>query len=238
MKVSVVVAAYNEAPVIEKVVRAALAAVPGCEVIVADDGSTDGTGAVASKSGAIVVQLHQNRGKGHAVRAGLVRASGDVIVLIDGDGQDDPAEIPLLLAALEEADLVVGSRFLGRLGPGAITAVNHAGNRFLTAVLNRLFSVQLTDTQAGFKALRRSLAMELPLGAGRFDIEVDVLLGVLQRGGRVVEVPVGREARPYGASRFNRILDGTRILLRIVKKRLSGPARAAARPARSEPRAP
>jgi glycosyltransferase involved in cell wall biosynthesis len=236
MKVSVVIAAYNEAPVIGQVVRAALAA-GAAEVIVADDGSTDGTNAAASNSGAVVMRMHKNMGKGHAVRAGLKRASGDVIVLIDGDGQDDPSEIPLLLAALEQADLVVGSRFVGRLGPGAITPINHAGNRFLSGVINLLFGVQLTDTQAGFKALRRSLAEELPLTAGRYDIEADLLLSVLQRGGRVVEIPVGREARAHGKSHFNRVLDGTRILLRILSRRFT-PARGEARRARWESRGP
>jgi dolichol-phosphate mannosyltransferase len=237
MTVSVVIAAYNEAPVIGEVVRRALVAIPGAEVIVVDDGSTDSTDAVASNSGAVVVQLHQNRGKGHAVRAGLRRAGGDVVVFLDGDGQDDPADIPALLAALEGADLAVGSRFIsrGHLAPGAITPVNLAGNQFLTAVLNLLFGARLTDTQAGFKALRRSLALQLDLTAGSYDIEVDLLLGVLRRGGRVVEVPVGREARQHGKSRFNRILDGTRILSRIVLTRL---APAAARRARSESRAP
>jgi glycosyltransferase involved in cell wall biosynthesis len=227
--ISIVLAAYNEAPAIGGVVQKALA-LPDAEVIVVDDGSTDGTDAIASKSGASVVRLHQNRGKGHAVRAGLEAARGEIVVLLDGDGQDDPSEIPLLLQALEGADLAVGSRFLGRFGPGAITPVNHAGNRFLTGVINLLFGVRLTDTQAGFKALRRSLALELPLRAGRFDIEVDLLLSVLQRRGRVVEVPVGREARLHGTSRLNRVLDGTRILLRILRKRL--PARGEARRAR------
>jgi dolichol-phosphate mannosyltransferase len=237
MTVSVVIAAYDEAPVIGEVVRRALAALPGAEVVVADDGSRDGTDAAASNAGAVVVRLHQNHGKGHAVRRGIARAGGEVIVLLDGDGQDDPADIPVLLAALEGADLVIGSRFVGRLGPGAITPVNYAGNRFLTAVLNLLYGVRLTDTQAGFKALRRSLALDLDLTAGRYDIEVDLLLGVLQRGGRVVEVPVGREARPHGQSRFNRVLDGTRILGRILLKRLRRPAPAEARRARSGSRA-
>src|SRR5207253_641457 len=107
MSVSVIIAAYNEAPVIGEVVRRTLAALPGAEVIVADDGSTDGTDAIASNSGAVVVHLHQNRGKGHAVRRGLARARGELLVLLDGDGQDDPADIPALLAALSNADLVV-----------------------------------------------------------------------------------------------------------------------------------
>ena len=86
--------------------------------------------------------------------------------------------------------------------------------------MNLLYGVRLTDSQAGFKALGRALATDLELSAGRYDIEVDVLLGVLARGDRVVEVPVRREARKDGLSRFNRARDGTRILFRIIRKRL------------------
>ena len=204
--ISVVVAAYDEAHAIGDLVRAALALVPRVEVVVADDGSADGTSEVARRAGARVVKLPTNRGKGHAVRRGIAEARGEIIVLMDGDGQDDPADIPVLLDALGAgADLAVGSRFLGHFAHGAITPVNRAGNVFLTRVINFLFGVRLSDTQAGFKALRRALASELELTAGRYDIEVDLLLGVLKRGGRVVEVPVRREARKHGKSRLNRV---------------------------------
>ena len=219
--VSVVIAAYNEAPVIGSVVCDALRAVPSAEVVVVDDGSTDDTGGVAAGAGARVVQLQTNAGKGAAVRRGLMEARGDVIVLIDGDGQDDPAEIPWLIEALRpDVDLVVGSRFIGRFEPGAITPVNHWGNRFLTAMINLLFSTALTDTQAGFKAFRAETLRRVNLSAQRFDIEVDLLGGLLRAGGRVVEVPVRRARREHGASRLNSFVDGARILRRIVTLRL------------------
>lgn len=219
--VTVLVAAYNEAPVIGDVVRAALRAVPAGEVLVVDDGSTDGTDRAAADAGARVLRLPANGGKGAAVRQGLIDARGEVIVLIDGDGQDDPTEIPRLLEALRpDVDLVVGSRFIGRFEPGAITPFNRWGNRFLTAVINLLFSTALTDTQAGFKAVRAETLRRLNLRAARFDIEVDLLLGVLRAGGRVVEVPVGRAPRQHGESRLNSLVDGARILRRIVALRL------------------
>jgi glycosyltransferase involved in cell wall biosynthesis len=218
--VTVLIAAYNEAPVVGQVVRAALAAAPAGEVLVVDDGSTDGTGEVAAAAGARVLRLPVNGGKGAAVRRGLAEARGAVIVLIDGDGQDDPAEIPRLLEALRpDVDLVVGSRFLGRFEPGAITPINHWGNRFLTGVVNRLFASRLTDTQAGFKAFRTEALRRVSLRADRFDIEVDLLVGLLRAGGRVVEVPVGRAPREHGQSRLNSIADGLRILRRILSLR-------------------
>jgi glycosyltransferase involved in cell wall biosynthesis len=218
----VLVAAYNEAPVIGDVVRSALRAMPSGEVLVVDDGSTDGTDRVAAEAGARVLRLPSNAGKGIAIRHGLPEAKGEVIVLIDGDGQDDPGEIPQLLEALRPGvDLVVGSRFIGHFEPGAITPVNHWGNRFLTSVINVLFGAHLTDTQAGFKAFRAETLRRVNLSAHRFDIEVDLLLGVLGAGGRVVEVPVRRGPREHGESRLNSLRDGTRILRRIVARRLS-----------------
>ena len=218
--VTVLVAAYNEAPVIGDVVREARHAVPTGEVLVVDDGSTDGTDRAAADAGARVVRLPANGGKGSAVRRGLSEARGEVIVLIDGDGQDDPTEIPRLLDALRtDVDLVVGSRFIGQFEPGAITPLNHRGNRFLTSVINVLFSTALTDTQAGFKALRAETLRRVNLRAHRFDIEVDLLLGVLRAGGRVVEVPVRRAPRQHGESRLNSLRDGTRILRRIIALR-------------------
>jgi glycosyltransferase involved in cell wall biosynthesis len=219
--VTVLVAAYNEAPAVGGVVRDALRAVPSGEVLVVDDGSTDGTDRAAADAGARVLRLPANGGKGLAVRRGLSEARGEVIVLIDGDGQDDPAEIPRLLEALHpDVDLVIGSRFIGRFEPGAITPFNHRGNRFLTSVINHLFSTALTDTQAGFKAFRAETLRRVNLRANRFDIEVDLLLGILRAGGRVVEVPVRRAPRRYGQSRLNSLLDGARIFGRIVALRL------------------
>jgi glycosyltransferase involved in cell wall biosynthesis len=220
--VTVLIACYNEAPVIGEIVAAALRALPSVEVVVVDDGSNDGTDRVAAAAGARVLRLPVNGGKGGAIRRGLDEVRGDVVVLIDGDGQDDPAEIPKLLEPLEAgADLVVGSRFIGHFEPGAITPVNHWGNRFLTGVINVLFATSLTDTQAGFKALRSEMLRRVPLSAHRFDIEVDLLLGVLRAGGRVVEVPVRRAARQHGSSRLNSLRDGALIFRRILARRLA-----------------
>lgn len=222
MSVSVILAAYNEAGTIEKVVRGCVEHTPDLdEVIVVDDGSRDETGSLAEKAGARVERLSPNRGKGAAVRRGIEMARGDILLFLDADGQDDPREIPTLLGAFEPGvDMVVGSRFLGQFGEGAITPLNRAGNQLLTGVVNALFGAHLTDTQAGFRAVRRTAAERARLSADRYDIEVDLLLSVLRSGARVVEVPVSRARRSHGASGLHSFRDGTRILVRILRKRL------------------
>jgi len=226
-QVTVIVPAYNAAGTLSSCLAALASQVYPCssyEVIVVDDGSTDDTAARAAAAGARVVRLAPNGGKGVALRHALPLTRGDVIVILDADGQDHPADIPLLLEALRPGvDMVVGSRFLGRFGPGAITPVNRLGNQFLTAVVNLLFGCHLTDTQAGFRAMRRHTVLGWKLAASRYDIEVDLLLSVLRSGGRIVEVPVRREARSHGRSGLDSVRDGTRILLRIVRKRFGPP---------------
>jgi glycosyltransferase involved in cell wall biosynthesis len=220
--VTVVAPAYNEAASVGAVVEGARAATPGLvEVLVIDDGSTDGTAEVAARAGARVVRLSPNQGKGHAVRTAIREARGDVLVFIDADGQDDPAEIPRLLDALTpDVAMVIGSRFRGTLREGAITRLNHAGNRSLTWLFNRLFRSSLTDTQAGFRAVRKSAIQLDLLRASRYEIETELTLHVLQQGSRVVEVPVSRDRRTGGSSGFVVPYHGLRILSWMVAGRL------------------
>lgn len=218
MTVSVVLAALNEAANLGPVVRGCLVHVD--EVVVVDDGSTDDTANVARETGARVISLSRNRGKGVAVRRGALEARGDVLVFMDADGQDDPEDLPVLLLALDRADLVVGSRFLGRFEDDAITPLHAWGNRALTRMINLLFGVRLTDSQAGFRAIRRDRFLAAELDATGYDVEVDLLLEVLRTGGKVLEVPVTRKARTGGRSHLRTLRDGARIAARIGLKRL------------------
>lgn len=219
MNTTAVLAAFNEAANIGPIVRDCLPYAD--EVLVVDDGSSDNTAAVAAAAGARVVQLSRNRGKGVAVRRGAHEARGEVLVFLDADGQDDPNDIPTLLGALhDDVGLVVGSRFLGHFEPGSIEAVHVLGNRALTGMVNVLFDAALTDTQAGFRALRRERFLSCALDAHGYDVEVDLLLEVLGTGGRIVEVPVTRRPRTSGHSHLRTVTDGSRIALRIALQRL------------------
>jgi len=218
MRVSVVLAALDEAANIGPVIRGCLTHAD--EVVVVDDGSTDNTASVARQAGARVISLSRNRGKGAAVRRGALEATGDVLVFLDADGQDDPADLPALLAALEGADMVIGSRFLGHFERDAITPLHAWGNQALTRAVNLLFGARLTDTQAGFRALRRDTFLSARLGATGYDVEVDLVLELLRRGGTLTEVPVTRRARSNGYSHLRTLRDGARIAARIGLKRL------------------
>ena len=220
-RVSVILPAHNEAAAIAAVVRDCRAAVSGSdEIVVVDDGSTDATADAAAEAGARVIRLERNHGKGHALRLGIEQSTGEILVFLDADGQDDPLEIPLLLAPLAEgADLVIGSRFLGRFDPGAIKPVNRLGTLALTSIVNALFGVRVTDILAGFRAMRRTLLDRVILQAKGYEIETDLLLQTLKIGARVTEVPVRRRARRHGQSGLNPINDGLRILGRILRVR-------------------
>jgi glycosyltransferase involved in cell wall biosynthesis len=221
--VSIVIPAHNERPTIERVVQSSAAAVPGAEVIVVDDGSRDDTDAAAAGAGARVIRLDPNQGKGAALRRGIQAATGEILVFIDGDGQDSPSEIPLLIGAFEpDVDLVLGSRFLGNFRPGAITRLNLAGTQFITFLVNHMYGCRVSDPLAGFRAVRRSIFERIELKAQGYDIEVDLLLRVLRAGGRVVEVPASRSPRPFGTSDLSSFRDGIRIARRIFQVRFEG----------------
>ncbi len=218
--VSVVIPAHNEEPTIASVIGLVYDAMPGAEVLVVDDGSTDGTQTAAAEAGALVVRLPVNLGKGAAVRRGLEASTGDVIVLIDADGQDNPYEIPLLVGAFGgDVDLVLGSRFLGQFRPGAITRLNLLGTRLITMTVRLLFGHAISDPLAGFRAISRRALQSIELRATGYDIEVDMVLRVVRAGGRVAEVPASRSPRRHGSSDLSSFRDGLRIVRRIVQVR-------------------
>ena len=218
--VTVLLAAHNEAPTLSDVIQRCFKACPdGSAVLVVDDGSDDDSAAVAEASGAEVVRLRPNRGKGAAIRAGLDHVRHDVVVLLDADGQDHPEEIPALLEAAAQADLVIGSRWLGRFDEGAIRRLNWWGSVALRRIFNGLYGASVTDPFAGFRVFRRQLIRPETLTARRYDIEIDMLLDVMEQGGRVIEVPVRRSPRLHGRTGLDSFRDGGRMLRMMLKRR-------------------
>ncbi len=223
MSICAVLAAHDEAGNVGAVVRGVQEHTDGLvELIVVDDGSTDGTAEEAREAGARVVSLNPNRGKGAALLAGLraVESDAEFVLFIDADGQDDPADIPTLVAAARDGgDFVNGSRWLGTLERGSISLPNRVGNRVMTELLNLRCGARITDSQAGFRLIRRSLIDVDRIRSREYEVETEMMMQAIRGGARVVEVPVTRYARGEGATDFRRVRNGVRILATIVAGR-------------------
>lgn len=194
------------------------------KVLVVDDGSIDATAHVARLAGAEVLVHGTNRGKGAALRTGILAAierGADVIVLLDGDGQHDPGAIPDLCAPIEkgDADVVVGSRHL--VAQGTTPAHRRAGQRVLDGATNALGGLAATDTQSGFRALRAKAAEQLlPREAG-MGVESEMLLAAAWRGFRVAEVPIAALYPPDVRPHVHPVRHGASVLaalLRLVRE--------------------
>jgi glycosyltransferase involved in cell wall biosynthesis len=212
--VTIVIPARDEAATVGAVVRGARARLPGARVLVVDDGSRDATGALAHGAGAHVVQLSRPAGYAGALRAGYRVALGDgadVVVQMDGDGQHDPADLPAVLGALRDGDMVLGSRFLGglayRIPPGR--RVGMAACRWMAV---RVGGLCLTDPTSGYRALRRPLAERLAAeGFPGGLTETSLLIHLHRRGVRLREVPV-RMLPPSGRSMHRGLAGGAHFL--------------------------
>jgi glycosyltransferase involved in cell wall biosynthesis len=211
--VSVVIPACNEACAIGDVVRALKSAASWHDIIVVDDGSTDDTGARAGAAGARVIRHPYNKGNGAAVKSGIRAAMGDYILIIDGDGQHQPADALRLVARLGDYDLVVGAR----------SKQTQAGStrRFGNAALNRLASFlterDIPDLTSGFRAARRVHLEEfLPLLPNGFSTPTTTTLAFLKAGYSVAFEPV--EAKPrVGTSKIRLSRDGPKFVLMVLR---------------------
>jgi glycosyltransferase involved in cell wall biosynthesis len=231
MKLSIIIPVYNEEQTIHEVIERVWAVDLGAierEVIIANDGSSDGTRDAIDTSRWIKdprVKTYNspiNLGKGAAVRLGLAFASGDILLVQDADLELDPNEYGRLLAPILEgrASIVYGSRFLD--ATGAVALRRRLANRFLTIVTNVLFGARLTDMETAYKVFTRDMLAGVRLRCVGFDFEPEITAKFLRAGHRIHEVPIAYTPRRQDEGKKIRWIDGVDAIYALLKCRLGG----------------
>ncbi len=224
MRLSIIVPCFNERATIAEILRRVQAVVPEAELIVVDDGSTDGSREVLhgldGVSNLRVLMHERNRGKGAAVQTGIAAATGEVLLVQDADLEYDPRDYPELLRPIAEdrADVVYGSRFLG--APRRAMLFWHmVANKLLTLMTNILYDTILSDMETGYKVFRAEVIKGMPLRSRRFDFEPEVTAKVLKRRIRIYEVPITFEPREYHEGKKIGLRDAFEAVWTLLKYR-------------------
>jgi hypothetical protein len=213
----VVIPALDAAATIGRVVQETRSMLPHAVITVVDDGSSDCTAELARSVGATVLRFERNRGKGAALRAGIAAAVARevaAILTLDADGQHDPVHGPALLAALEHADIAIGCRARGGT---AMPIRRRITNALASSAVAHLAGTAVADSQSGFRAFRRRVALEVQARGDRYEYETDFLIRAGRAGLRIVAVPV---STLYGGrSHFRPLTDSVRIVQTIWRHR-------------------
>lgn len=230
MKLSVVIPVYNEKKTIKKILDRVLVEKTPKEVIIIDDGSTDGTKEVIEKINdkrIIKIYHEKNKGKGAAVIVGIKAASGDVLIIQDADLEYNPKYYQLLLRPILDGKtkVVYGSRLMELkfklLGTGAtISPLHYLANRFLSLITNILYKSNLTDMETGYKLFSKEVYKKLKLTARRFEIEPEITTQVLIGGYNILEVPITTNPRSYREGKKIKARDALTALYTLLKYRL------------------
>jgi glycosyltransferase involved in cell wall biosynthesis len=228
VRVSFLVPAYNEATTIVELLDRVSALDLEKQIVVVDDGSTDGTGDLAERwrngrEGVVVIR-QANRGKGAAIRAAIPHVDGDVAVIQDADLEYDPADVPALIEPIERgaADVVFGSRLSGGRPQRAYLFWHLVGNRFLTLLTNVLYNTTLSDMETGYKAFRIEVLRSLDLRQDDFGIEPEITAKVCKRKLRLYELPIAYYGRTYAEGKKITWRDGFKAIRVLLSVRLSG----------------
>jgi glycosyltransferase involved in cell wall biosynthesis len=224
MNLSIIIPVYNEQETIREIVQRVLKIGVADEVLIVDDGSTDGTRAILAEmhaQGPVRVILHErNQGKGAAVVTGIQHARGELLLIQDADLEYDPRDIPALLKPIEEglADVVFGSRFLGAARRSTMFW-HMVANHLLTLMTNILYDSILTDMETGYKLFRRKVVQDIRIHARRFDFEPEFTAKILKRKVRIFEVPITFNPRDYEEGKKIGLRDAFEAVWTLLKYR-------------------
>jgi glycosyltransferase involved in cell wall biosynthesis len=219
---SVIIPVYNEKKTIKEILEKIQSVPLDKEIIVVDDGSSDGTDKILRDmryNNLKVVHHLTNRGKGAAFLTGLSNATGEFVIVQDADLEYEPNDYLKMLEAINNnnADIILGARFLkGHVG----LFMHRLGNRFLTGLLNFLFNARLNDYSTCYKLARRTTWDSLNLRAAGFDIEVEIICNALKNKNHILEVPISYYPRTYKAGKKIRWNDGVWAIFYMFKYRL------------------
>jgi glycosyltransferase involved in cell wall biosynthesis len=232
MKVSIIIPVYNEKRTILRLLEKVKAVKLNKEIIVIDDGSTDGSREILKRElekkpkNFKLIFHSKNKGKGAAVKTGLRNVNGDVIIIQDADLEYNPQDYQKLLKPIEEgkAEVVYGSRFLGRslkiFGKNPTPMPFHwIGNKFLTWLTNFLFRSSITDMETCYKVFTKRVARLLKLKSNRFDFEPEITAKILKRGYKILEIPIYQKPRSYKEGKKITWKDGIIALYTLLKYR-------------------
>lgn len=227
MRLSVIIPCYNEHQTAAEIVKRVRASAPEAEILVVDDGSTDGTQAILNdlQNGGqpnLHLLFHEkNKGKGAAIHTGITAATGDILLIQDADLEYDPRDYPALLRPIEEgrAEVVYGSRFLG--GPRRTMMFWHMiANMLLTFMTNVLYDTILSDMETGYKVFKAEVIKGIPLHSRRFDFEPEVTAKILKRRHRIYEVPISFDPREYSEGKKIGLPDAFAAVWTLIKYRI------------------
>ncbi|MGH3994600.1 MAG: glycosyltransferase family 2 protein [Pseudonocardiaceae bacterium] len=228
MRVSFLIPAFNEAATVEDVLRRVEELPFEKQVIVVDDGSTDGTAEIVERfaEGREHVQLirQANRGKGAALRAAIPHVDGDIAVIQDADMEYDPADVPALVEPILRgaADVVFGSRLSGGKPQRAYLFWHLVGNRFLSLLTNVLYNTTLSDMETGYKAFRADVLRSLDLSEDDFAIEPEITSKICRQKLRIYELPIAYYGRTYDEGKKITWRDGFKAVKVLLRVRFTG----------------
>jgi len=222
---SVVMPVFNERATIEEIIRRVLAVPLRLQLIVVDDGSSDGTreilAALERELGFTLILQPRNAGKGSALRRGFQEVKGDLVIIQDADLEYSPEEFPALIELICQgrADVVYGSRFLGR--HRVFMFSHYVGNRIVTMLTNVLYNTMLTDMETCYKVMRVEVLRSFALRSDGFGIEPEMTAKIFKRGYRVYEIPITYDGRGYEQGKKITWRDGLVALWVLIRYRFA-----------------